>query len=194
MQFITYWGSHVSYLFFLLCEAQRSDASCFTVLAHKAKAAGLCLRIVPYSTNSSPQGLFLTAMNASAWKYQKKQFNRAWRASALKSRPRRKGEVGVERQFKHSAVWLCNRQLTETHDFPSNTCAMRKASNIFHWRATSCLITSTPQKVCHWTRESDPRDWFDGFFTGNIALTFSNASFIWEGLQGAAETVSGSQL
>lgn len=37
------------------------------MLADKAKAAGLCPRIMPYSTNSSPQGLFLIAMNASAW-------------------------------------------------------------------------------------------------------------------------------
>lgn len=107
---------------------------------------------------------FLTAINASACSIIRKQrarWGRAWKT------------------FNHQCCPAVLTLNSERHHLPRNTCAMSKASSIFHWRTESSLMTNTPQKTCHWTTESDSQDKFDGFFfPGNTALTFSNACFI----------------
>lgn len=120
---------------------------------------------------------FLTAINASVWtiiRKQRERWGRAWKTFKQQCCP---------------AVLTLN---SERHHLPRNTCAMSKASSIFHWRTESSLMTNTPQKTCHWTTESDPQHRFDGFFPRKHSTDIQQCMFHWGRLQGAAETVSGS--
>lgn len=92
---------------------------------------------------------FLTAINESIWNLVRKQrerWGRAWQT------------------FKKQCCPAVLTLKSQRHHLPRNTCPMRKASSIFHWRTESSLMTNTPQKTHHWPTESDPQDRFDGFF------------------------------
>lgn len=184
-------GSHISYLFFLPCEAQ-SDTSFFTGLADSntlqqlsfAQESCLILQTLALKV------YFLTGIKASVWSIIRKlraSWGRAWKT------------------FKHQCCPAVLTLNSQRHHLPRNTCAMSKASTASFtgeqspasWQTHHRKHVTEPQKVTHRTDlmgffSQETQHWHSATQVSLKEATRSSRNCLWKSVLGDEERWRGS--